>query len=370
MVDNLPIRFVKSATIVPMQRQWPGAFSICDANGAPVPEAATSVKHSILHPRYVTAQERAQSKTKTGRHLYGGFMLPHFGHYVLETLSRSWALNFLDKKPESIVFLQYNGNDNAPPKPPFPEVLSILGIDIPFEYITEPTTFDELIVPQQGLGMGVNASGIAQHRNFLSQKFSNIASKGRIPKLYISRTGYNLRRGGYLAEAWFEEELQKQGYTVFHPQEVSFEEQIATYLASDKIISADNSALHVVGMIGRANQDIAIVLRRHHGVVDLQPQLSVSHGKEPLVINAIQKVHCLDSRKPVNWGHFAEIDYKDVFRELLKNGFVNEMPDNFDTIHQISQKELMQKQRRHGGKYNVVTDMHTRQVPNLVAPYF
>lgn len=355
---------------MPMTAQWQGAFSVCDAFGAPIVEATTAVKHSILHPRYVSVQEREASVQKSGRHLYGGFMLPHFGHYILETLSRTWVLDFVKDKPESIVFLQYNGRDEAPPEPPFPEILSLLGIDVPFEYVTQPTTFEELIVPQQGLGMGVYAAGIKEHREFLARAFAKIYPKDPIRKLYISRSGYQLRRGGYLAEAWFEAELEKQGYTIFHPQDASIEDQVATYLAAERVISADNSALHVLAMAGRQDQDVAIVLRRHYGAVDLLPQLSVAHRKEPLVINAIQKVHCLDSRKPVNWGHYAEVDFQQIFEALKSAGFVDNLPDSYDEIEDIARTELIQKQRRFGGSYDVLTQAPPRQAPKLAAPYF
>lgn len=292
-----------------------------------------------------------------------------FRHYILETLSRCWALAHLDRPVDSVVFLTA-GRRAPPEEPPIPDLLRILGISVPFRYVQQTTQVETLIVPRQGLGMGVNAAGLEAHRRFLREAFGAIPAKPTIPRRYISRRKYNLRRGGYLAEAWLEQELEAQGYVVFHPQEAPLEEQIATYRAAERIVSSDNSALHVVAMVGREDQRIAILLRRHYGAVDLFPQLSVAQGREPLVISAIQRVYCLSSRRPKTWGHYAEIDYPALFEALAAAGFVDTMPATFAELPRRVVTELYAKRRRFGGAYTTVTDAPADAIPHLQAPFF
>jgi len=44
-------------------------------------------------------------ETLKGRYLFAGQLWYHFGHYMVESLSRLWALDHLDEKPDGIIFI-------------------------------------------------------------------------------------------------------------------------------------------------------------------------------------------------------------------------------------------------------------------------
>ena len=63
-------------------------------------------------------------------------------------------------------------------------------------------------------------------------------------KIYVSRSKIGFRQRQFLQEKDLERELEALGWTVFHPQESSRQEQLKTYQSSTHICALEGSALH------------------------------------------------------------------------------------------------------------------------------
>jgi hypothetical protein len=197
-----------------------------------------------------------------------------------------------------------------------------VGADLPVVILDEPCAVDELIVPRQGCGMGALSAGTPEFRDFIRDTFRKVPAREGAERVYLTRAGYDLRRGGIFAESHLEALLKDEGYVVFAPERASIEEQIATYLGARQIVGPDSTALHVVGFAARPEQEIAIVLRRTEGAVDMLPQLVGFTGQRPLVADCITGF--LDRRtfKVATWGRFAELDFEVLGRTLAGAGFI------------------------------------------------
>lgn len=247
----------------------------------------------------------------------------HFGHFVLESLARLWAYDCVKDQIDGLIY--FIKNRNPPNLAPYRAYFDAAGITHPIHFVSEPLQVDTLFVPPQGIGMGPYATGLPEQRAWLDQTFRALATEvDPAEKVYISRSGYNLRRGGFLGEAAIERSLAEVGYKIFHPQNEPIGVQIGTYLAARKIISADSSALHVVGFTADPSQEIAIILRRAFGAVDLVPQLSAKMGKEPLVIDAINALYAPVTPQKGRWGSYAHLDIQALFHRLIESGLVPE----------------------------------------------
>lgn len=361
------VAIIENGYVFPAGSDGGRPFTLCDANGAPVPEAQTTIKHSVVLPRYLPEAARAQAEPWPGTYLFGGYYLPHFGHFVLESLSRLWALEAIEEPLDGIVFLHLGRN--SPDPAAYAEIFEGLGVTCPIHILDGPIRAGRLYVPQQGLGMGPNAAGLPEQREFLRRRFAGLA----VPveghdKVYISRSGYGLKRGGMLGEGYLERTMERAGYHVFHPQREPLGVQVGTYLAASRIVSPDNSALHVAAFVAEPEQDVAIVLRRRHGAADLFPQLSVAMGHEPLVIDAIKQVIVHEGRRPANWGHYAELDFGQVYEALIAGGFLP--PDCAPEVPRWRdlRREIDRMVNRFGG--TVAQGALSDGAPELVASYF
>lgn len=199
-----------------------------------------------------------------GSHLYGGMLKnEHFGHFLVESLSRMWALNRVTQGIESIVFYARMHRQ------PVPEwalsFIELIAPNIPVTIVSETTRFESLIVPDQ---VAHPSNGFMYGHPLIRDAFSPLHRIEGKPfeKLYVSRTDLE-NSGGFLGEKWLEDVLMKEGYRVFHPQEHSLQEQVSFYNGAQSLIFAEGAALHLFALTCRPVQKVYIVQRRKNASI-------------------------------------------------------------------------------------------------------
>lgn len=197
-----------------------------------------------------------------GQHMFGGILFGHFGHFLVESTTRLWALDELRPAVQSIIFTP---KINARPMQfvrQFRPLFNVLGATVPVRSIAAPLRVDRLFVPRQGFGQFELMRGSEAFRAYMRRHAGRrIPAKGA-EKIYISRSGLQRDRGGLIGEWLLEEQLQQEGYEIFHPQLHPLVDQVAQYKAAKHIIAVDCSPLHLVGFVGNADQKVAIIKRR------------------------------------------------------------------------------------------------------------
>lgn len=273
-----------------------------------------------------------------GRWLYAGLLWVHFGHFLAESTARLWPLPALAQDLDGVLFTPKrpaNGGDTRPMQHDF---FAQLGIDLPIKVVTEATQIEHLHVPGQGFGLGPIVAGTPEYRAMIHQNFGADVAPDGPEQLYISRAGLGIRRGGIIGEEFLEENMRQNGYEIFYPERHSMEVQIARYKAARQIVALDGSALHLFALVGRPDQQVAMIPRRtssvHHNI---SAQLAAFCGREPLVANAIRTDWVLASRGRPNRHSLGELDMSRLHKELADAGFVS--PD-------LAWDEMFWRQRR------------------------
>lgn len=313
-----PVTVVERALVVPGGRRQ--AETVVDAAGAPVVDAGT-----FRHDRYVPAEFADRDSvrpaaTLAGSWIFGGVYWLHFGHFLFESVSRLWAVDGLRGQVEGIVFFRGHAH-RAPPKVTT-DILRLLGVDLPIVFVDAPTEVERLFVPRQGCGMGALSAGTPAFRDFVQRKLRQVAPREGAEKIYLTREGYRLRRGGIFGESLLRERLEAEGYVAYAPEQHGFEHQVGTYLGARKIIGPDSSALHLVGFVAPPAATVGIVLRRPGGERDMLPQLAGFMGRKPVVVDAITRLVRRDNERNPNWSLFAELDLAAVQDALRAGGFL------------------------------------------------
>lgn len=228
-------------TYAPLSRGWIRA-------GKPMPEPR-------LHP--------AEPVTDLpGRHLYAGHFRAHFGHFLVESTARLWALDHIKQKFDSILYLPYRGDtapiarDEAPA-----HFFRLLGIDTPVQALAGALRVEELHIPELGFGWEERYAGSPAFHAFMRGRLAHIPAEGG-EKLYISRAKLNPQRGGVLCETVIEDNLARLGFDIFHPERHPLEVQIARYRAARQVIALDGSALHLAAFVLHPDAKVAMILRR------------------------------------------------------------------------------------------------------------
>lgn len=171
--------------------------------------------------------------------LYGGILINHFGHFLVEGLSRFWYWVQNKEKNFDVVFFNPKHKKIIPQ---FWEFMEILGISKNKVHIVSSVTrYRRVYVPEVS-----HQISTYYHKEFLLP-FSYISSKiaaSDSDKIYLSRTKFNngtLCMGEELLEKVFKE----NGYQILYPEQMSLKTQISYIKGAKEIAGVIGTATHL-----------------------------------------------------------------------------------------------------------------------------
>ena len=176
---------------------------------------------------------------------YMGFLIPHYGHFILETLTRFWwALeNDIDENTKFIFYLHGHPDDGDPTDEEmqnkifdgyWSDYLSALGIhEDNFIAISGPTLVENVLIPQCAVSLSDDwapdcfvareAATVWHYLNNNMAKSNGTAQSDE--KIYLSRgkveNPFRARR--ITNEDDIEHLLRSKGYSVYYPEDFSSE---------------------------------------------------------------------------------------------------------------------------------------------------
>lgn len=293
-----------------------------------------------------------------GTWMYAGIAYGHFGHFIVESMSRVWAMDELRGKIDGLIFTPKVIKPTADRTVQVYEpMMRALGVDVPARNTIVPLRVERLYVPRQGFGMHDLIVGSERFRNYMKAE----AGKGIDPKgaerIYISRTRLPANRGGLLGESVLEELLAAEGYVMYHPQKETQADQIAQYKAARDVISVDCSPLHLVGYVGNADQRVAILTRRSMDIArSMVNQLRTFNDSDAFEINALVRDWVPGKAHRAGRSSFGEIDFPRTYAALKAKGMIaSETPWPALTDEQRT-ADLARIEELHGIKFNALED--------------
>ena len=272
-------------------------------------------------------------KERKGTWLWGGLLWMHFGHFLVESTARLWALDNLDEPIEGILFAPKRPRNGSEVHAFQHEFARLMGIDVPIISLDAPTRVERLIVPGQGFGLGSMIEGTQNYRDAIARNFAKDIKADGPDKIYISRSQLPSGRGSLIGEDELETHLAADGYTIFHPQKHDLTSQIATYKAARHIIAAEGSALHLLALVAQADQQVAIVVRRPSNATE---QLK-KHLKSFAGIDATMLSQLTRSWKPTGpaksrlW--MGELNMPALQKDLADAGFITASKSKWKSLN-------------------------------------
>ncbi|MFD1795037.1 glycosyltransferase family 61 protein [Paracoccus aurantiacus] len=328
------IRIIENAVIVPFGAGKRGGIrrpaAIYDAGGNYVPlgQCFRSWGRPVtVEPDSPPTDDQIEP-TLPGTWLFGGMIYTHFGHFLVETTSRLWALDHLDTPPDGVIFMPRK--QAAKPErfiSPVLPLLDMFGKDVRnVRAVVRPKRVERLILAPQGFGTGDMMGGSPEFRAYIARHLGDGIEPQGGEKLYISRSRLFSKRGRYLGEKRLEQLFEAEGYEVFHPQDHTLAEQIARYKAASKIVSSDSSALHLAAFFTRPDDRIAIILRRPGKISrDFVTQFRHFANLQPVIANALNgRIYRADNERKQMNEVFAELDFPSLGTKLAETGFITD----------------------------------------------
>lgn len=266
------VQEVRGAKVMPYRGAehgplMPGALAgVFSADGAPV-EAARLMRHymplrhhpdgrtphvddAARKPFYMTRDVPAAGAVEAlmGAYIFAGPLFDHFGHFLLESLSRLW---FIKSRPDlPILWCPVSGQGVI--KPWMRAILDLLDVKNPIHILNAPTMVETLLVADDGY-MIQTAMTELQRAAFAVYPAKPV-TRGK--KVWLSRAG--LDSGRYLNDDVLERLLARSGWTLFRPEDHALPDQLAMLADAERIAGVEGSAFHSLMFISglRARVDI------------------------------------------------------------------------------------------------------------------
>jgi capsular polysaccharide biosynthesis protein len=182
-----------------------------------------------------------------GKSIFCGWLIPHYGHFLMETLSRLWCLNELNTSEFTFVFNYYNeGNHFIDEKMWAKELLLSFGVT-PDKIIFADGNYyvERLYIPSQSLILHSSVNSKAQAyiwntiKNHLTKRLEKTPKK-----VYLSRSKLVRDKRKMLNEIDVESAFKEAGFTIIYPETMSLTEQVTLMASANVVAGPSGSALH------------------------------------------------------------------------------------------------------------------------------
>lgn len=182
--------------------------------------------------------------------IYGGYFFHQFGHFLLESLARTWAVEEIGNLP----FVWATG---GPPDRWQAEILSLLGLSEPQLFPRGPTRFRRLVVPEPGFR--IQGQFHPRHARFLG-RFAVPDGWRTAGRVWLSRAGAPRDRRSR-GEAALEEKLSATGWRIVRPEALSVRDQLDLLCRAEIVAGLEGSAFHAAILLAAPCAPV-VVLRR------------------------------------------------------------------------------------------------------------
>ncbi|HET6160679.1 MAG TPA: glycosyltransferase family 61 protein [Dongiaceae bacterium] len=286
------IQRLKNATVTRARVDRAGRFylgAVYDSGGALAAASlrATDKYRSRNPDTLVEELAGRRVEQRLPRAIYLGHAFTHFGHFLLETISALYWVREVDAQMPLLFHPFDEGGANVfTDRPHGIECLKLLGIS-PDRIVmaTRDIAVDELLLPPRAYEMraGPRYDFRDVYRSLRDAVLYPPAGK-QAARVYFSRRGLKRRQRSRLAnEAAIERRIAARGFTVLHPERMSFSDQIRAAASADIIAGVDGSALHLAAFTRPGARMLVLETKRRRNITHVNTLMEVETIAVPAV---------------------------------------------------------------------------------------
>lgn len=295
-----------NATILPLRKDPAlqfGRGGVVDCNGNYVDLSSIPLRVQFGYPF-------ENSVYKDEKVVYCGYLINHWGHFLIEAVTRLWYFMENDGSVDKYVFFIEEGSDRQITGN-YREFLELLKIWDKLEIISQPTTYREVIVPE--LGIVCRQSYTPKLLNVFDAVAENVIpdpSWETPEKIFYSRSQFAKSKPFEFGFDCIDNFFEKNGYTILYPEKVPLSRMIH-YIRNSKVVASLSGSLPHNMLFACQGQKLEIVERL---VINDDNQTDVNRMRELDVtyIDANMPVYSVNFVGPFIMGyteqlqHFAE----------------------------------------------------------------
>ena len=224
----------KNATILPLRRD--PSFGLLFGKGGVVDEEGNYVDLSAIPGRVQFAYPVENPEYRDETVVYCGYLVNHWGHFLIEGVTRLWYFLENDPTVDKYVFF-LDENEQREIKGNYREFLELLKIWDKLEIINRPTAYREVIVPELGIQMRT------AYTPKMLDVFDAVAANVVVDpawdspeKIYFSRSQFQKGKQFEFGFDALDNFFEKNGYTILYPEKVPLSRMIH-YIRSCQVVA-------------------------------------------------------------------------------------------------------------------------------------
>ena len=254
--ETLEVWKGENATLLPVRKDSQLQFG----RGGVVDKDGNYIDLSCIPQRVQYAFDFQNPEYRDQKVVYCGYMVNHWGHFLIEGVCRLWY--FLEQDPtiDKYVFL-LDENEEREIRGNYREFLQLLKIWDKLEFINKPITFREVLVPE--LALKCHTYYCPKLREMFDVVADNVVvdpSWKTYDKIFYSRSqlakGIPFEFGFDMLDSFF----AQNGYTILYPEKVPLGEMIH-YIRNSKVVASISGSLPHNMFFGRNGQKVEIIER-------------------------------------------------------------------------------------------------------------
>lgn len=283
--DDLSVWHGENATVLPLRETRGegllfGRGGVLDQNGDYVPLSGfdTRIWHSYPHESPVYKDEKV---------VYCGYLVNHWGHFLVEAVNRLWYALKEDPTIDKYVFF-VDENEERTIKGNYKDFFQLLKIWDKLEIVNVPTTFREVIIPELSFFC----------MRYYSQQyldiFDTIAANAHVEsdwqpmeKIYFTRSnfakGNNYDFGLDSLDSFF----SSNGFSLLAPETVTLSQMIF-YIRNASEIATISGSVHHNMLFAKNSTKLTIVERL---IINDDHQVSINRVRELQVTSIDANFH-------------------------------------------------------------------------------
>ena len=279
-----------------------GAGGVVDKNFNYIENSAQlayNMKNRV-YGKYTIKEEKVKYINETV--VYGNFFYKHWGHFIIDIVSRLWYLldNNNNKDNVKIVFTTMINDEETKIDGNYKEFLNLFGIsDDRIILISRPTRFKKIIVPECSIYPGKYYT--KEYIRIFEKVSSRVEKKCEIPeKIYLSRSKFKKAKEKEIGEKEIEQFFRNNKYYSISPEKLSLREQIQFFRDSKDIVCVSGTLPHNI-MFANEEKNIIIInktykINKHQEIINQAKKanvtyldlhislLPVAYGKGPFIM--------------------------------------------------------------------------------------
>lgn len=219
--------------------------------------------------------------------IFCGIIYKHFGHQLVDTVSRLWYLLGRNLGGMKIAFVMQPGAETSdnPTRPAWRTMLRLLGVaEEDVLIVREPTRFKKVVVPEEALRIRMDANTASAD---VFRAVRDAVTPGTARKVFLSRGRF--WKQDCVNEEFLVEFYGRRGFEVVYPETLSFEEQISIMAGAHEIASTLGTMSHLATLFSPDDARLTYFVR---GPNAMEGQLLLDKlcGKRPAYVDATRNL--------------------------------------------------------------------------------